>query len=105
MDKNPPAPCAKGHRFDPWIEKIPHAIEQLNLDPQLLSLHVATPVARVPRACAPQQEKPLQREAHAMHLESSLWSQLEIACIEQLRPSAANKYTEYKITLSLILLP
>ena len=33
--------------------------------PQLLSLHDTTNEARVPRACAPQQEKPLQREACA----------------------------------------
>ena len=33
--------------------------------PQLLSLHATTTEAHVPRACAPQQEKPLQWEACA----------------------------------------
>ena len=33
--------------------------------PQLLSLRAATAEARAPRARAPQQEKPLQWEAHA----------------------------------------
>ena len=33
-------------------------------EPQLLSLHAATIEARMPRACAPQQEKPPQWEAH-----------------------------------------
>ena len=33
--------------------------------PQLLSLHAATTEAHTPRACAPQQEKPLQWEARA----------------------------------------
>ena len=95
----------RGHEFDPWSGKIPHAAEQLSpcttttepvhhsywspgaLEPtycnfwahtlqllkpvhsrahvpQLLSLHAATTEARVPRACAPQQEKPPQRETH-----------------------------------------
>ena len=34
--------------------------------PQLLSLHAATTEAHVPRAHALQQEKPRQREAHAL---------------------------------------
>ena len=34
-------------------------------EPQLLSPHATTTEARAPRACAPQQEKPLPWEAHA----------------------------------------
>ena len=40
--------------------------------------------ARVPRACAPQQEKPLQREART--------PQLEKACVQQQRPNAAKNF-------------
>ena len=46
--------------------------------------------AHAPRACAPQQEKPSQGEAHALQLESSPHSpQLEKACKQQQRPSTA----------------
>ena len=61
----------RGHRFNPWSKKIPHAKEQLSpCAPQLLSLcsrvqvpHLLKPVC--PRTHALQQEKPLQWEAHA----------------------------------------
>ena len=43
--------------FDYWSRKIPHSVEQL-------SLCAITTEARVPRACAPQQEKPPKWEAH-----------------------------------------
>ena len=46
------------------FEKIPHASEQLN--PVCHSYWVC-----VPRACAPQEEKPLKWEPHALQLESS----------------------------------
>ena len=50
-----------------------------------------------PRACAPQQEKPQQRETHAPQLESNAYSpQLEKACSQQQRPSAAKTNTEQK---------
>ena len=40
------------------------------------------------RACAPQQEKPLQWEVHVQQVESSpCWSQLEKAHVQQQRPS------------------
>ena len=48
----------KRHGFDPWSRKIPHAAEQLSLcttTPELMSHH-----SHVPKAHAPQQEKPLQ---------------------------------------------
>ena len=48
----------RGHRFEPWSGKIPHAMEQL-------SLPAATTEAHAPRARAPQQEKPPRGEAHA----------------------------------------
>ena len=47
-------PQCRGHRFNPWSRKIPHATEQL-------SLCGTTTEAPVPRAWAPQ-EKPLQWE-------------------------------------------
>ena len=50
--KNPPA-NAGGHGFEPWSGKIPHAAEQL-------SPRATTTEAHVPRARAPQQEKPPQ---------------------------------------------
>ena len=50
--KNLPA-NARGHGFQPWSGKIPHAAEQL-------SLCTTTTEALVPRSCALQQEKPLQ---------------------------------------------
>ena len=39
--------------------------------PQLLSPCTATTEAHAPRACAPQQEKPLQQVAHTLQLEKS----------------------------------
>ena len=53
VDKNMPlSACqSRGQRFCPWSGKIPHAARQR-------SLHAATPEARMPTACAPQQEKP-----------------------------------------------
>ena len=62
----------RGHGLKPWSGKIPHATEQLSPVPQLLSLFsrahepqllspcATTTEAHVPRACAPQQQKPLQ---------------------------------------------
>ena len=55
----------QGHGFKPWSEKIPHAVEQLSpctttTEPVLYSPQATTTEARVPRACAPQQEKPPQ---------------------------------------------
>ena len=43
----------QGNRFKPWSGKIPHVAEQL-------SPRATTTEARVPRARAPQQEKPPQ---------------------------------------------
>ena len=53
--KSPPA-NEGGHRFNPWSGKIPHAMEQLHP-------HATTTDVRAPRACASQQEKPLQWKA------------------------------------------
>ena len=67
-----------GMRVRSWLGMIPHAREQLKTHApqplssssrahrsQLVSSHAAATEAHVPRACAPQQEKPLQREAQA----------------------------------------
>ena len=51
MDENPPAK-AGGHGFNPRSGKIPCAEKQLSPEPHLLKA--------VPRACAPQQERPPQ---------------------------------------------
>ena len=61
----------RGHGFEPWSGKIPHATEQLSLcttttEPALYSPKTTTThmllllEAHASRACAPQQEKPLQ---------------------------------------------
>ena len=47
----------RGQEFYPWSRKIPHAMEQLSL-----CTTTAEPIH--PRACAPQQDKPLQWETH-----------------------------------------
>ena len=50
------------------------------------------PIAVHPTACALQQEKPLQWEAHALELERSVHSPpLEKAYVQQWRPSTARK--------------
>ena len=51
-----PGGQCRGHGFEPWSGKIPHAAEQL-------SQCATTTKAHAPRAHAPQQEKPLQWEA------------------------------------------
>ena len=68
------------HGFDPWSGKIPHASGNQASAPQLWKLcsrareqkplkpHVASREACGPRVCAPQQEKPPQREACASQL-------------------------------------
>ena len=65
--------------------------------PQLLSPHAATTEALTPSACAPQQEKLRQWEAHALKLQSSLHlPQLQKAHVQQRRPSPTNKITDIK---------
>ena len=54
----------RGHRFNPWSGKIPHAVEPPRLCPTNTEPEcIPAPEVHVRRACAPQQEKPLQREA------------------------------------------
>ena len=81
MLKKKSACQCRGHGFEHWAGEIPHATEQLSpwaqllslrsraREPQLLSPRVTTTEARVPRACAPQQEKPPQWEGPARHNE------------------------------------
>ena len=58
--------------------------------PQLLSLRATTTEACVSRACALQQEKPLQWEARAQQQRVAPCSpQLEKALVQQRRPNAA----------------
>ena len=61
-------------------------------EPQLLNPCAATTEARVPRACAPQQEKPPQWEARAPQQKGSPRSpQLEKARVQQRRLNTAKK--------------
>ena len=83
--------------FSPWSRKIPHAAEQLlslcssSQDSQLLKpLH--------PWALAPQQEKPLEWEAHAPQLVKSPPSNKD-----PMQPKI-NKQKEYSISSSLTIL-
>ena len=60
----------RGHVFEPWSEKTLHAAEQLSLcatttQSVLYSPWATTTEAHMPRARAPQQEKPSQWEARA----------------------------------------
>ena len=74
----------QGTWFDSWSRKITHATGQL-------SSCTTTPGA-APEAYALKQEKSTQREACALQLESSPCSlQLQKACIQQWRLSAAKK--------------
>ena len=57
------------HRFDPWSERIPHAPQLLSLGSAARKLQLLKPTC--PRAGAPQQEKPQQKEVCVPHLESS----------------------------------
>ena len=77
MVKNPPANAGDtGLSPGPGSSHMPQSNEArvpqlLSLrsrarEPQLLSPWATTTEARVPRACAPQQEKPTQWEAHAL---------------------------------------
>ena len=66
----------QGRSYMPWGHRA-H-------EPQLLSLSAATPEARVPRACALQQHRPLQQEAHTPQLESDVHlPQLKKACAQK----------------------
>ena len=73
----------RGHGIDPWSGKIPHAVEQL-------SPCAATTEACRPRACAPQQEKPLQWEGSTPQRRvGSARCQLKKARAQQRRPNTA----------------
>ena len=82
----------RGHGFDPWSGKIPHAQEQL-------SLCTATAEAHGPGAHALQHEKPLQREAHAPQQRVPRLLHLEKAHVQQPRPSAAKSKIKRRILL------
>ena len=65
-------PC-RGHRFEPWSWRIPHAAERLGpcttaTEPALWSSWVTTADAHAPRARVPQWEGPPQWEACAPQL-------------------------------------
>ena len=80
------------HRFDPWSVKIPHAAGQLSpcaLEHGSRNYWIHTPQLLKPEcsgACALQQEKPPQGEAHELQLDSSplLTAAKERACSEDI---------------------
>ena len=79
----------RGRRFHSWSGKISHAMGQL-------SPCTTTTDTSVPRAHVPQ-EQPLQWEAHTLQPESSRrLRQLEKACAQQGRPSAAPRTNKQK---------
>ena len=86
VDKNPPASAGECE-FDPQPVKIPHAAEQLNRVPQLLSLCAATTEAQEPRACAQQREIPATRSPCTTTKGPCMW-QLEKAHGQQQKPRA-----------------
>ena len=62
----------RGHRFNPWSRKIPHAVGQLSQYAKTTAPHaLLLPKPAHPRARAQQQEKPVQWEAGAPQLEGS----------------------------------
>ena len=79
----------QGTWFDPWSRKFPLAAEQLSLVGHNYWAHPLEPTSdnywasACLRACAPQQEKPPQWEAHT--------PQLEKVHEQQQRPRAAKK--------------
>ena len=65
-------------------------VHQPLLSPTTVGLRATTAEAHTHRAHAPHREKPLQREAHALQLDSNLPStHLETACAQQQTPSTA----------------
>ena len=93
---------SRGHGFDPWFRKIPHATEQLSLCAptakptcpracalQLLSPRAATTEARAPRARALQREATVMRSPRTTMKSSPCSPQLEKARVQQRRPNAA----------------
>ena len=68
-----------------WLLSLHSRAQEL----QLLSLCAAATEAYAPRACAPQQNKPLQWEARALQQSSAHLQQLEKAHTKQERPSTA----------------
>ena len=84
VDGSPLGGC-RGHGFDSWSRRIPHAEEQRGPC-------AATTEVCVPRSCVPPREKSLQREVCAPRLESSpLFPQLEKAQVQQRRHSTTKK--------------
>ena len=104
MDKNPPASAGDtgsiprlGRFHMPWSNwaHAPQLLLSLRsraYKAQLPSPRAAATGSCAPRACALRQQEPLQWEAHAQQLESSLHSQqLEKAQAKQQRPNTAKK--------------
>ena len=76
----------KGHGFDPWSGKIPHALEQVSR-----SVHHSYEAHMPYSPCSATREANAMRN-HVPQLESSPSSpQLQKACVQQQRPSAAKK--------------
>ena len=84
----------RGHGFDPWLGKIPHAMEQLSpcattTEPVLQSLRATTTEAYVPTARALQREGTAMRSPRTATKSSPCSPQLKKAHAQQRRPNAA----------------
>ena len=78
----------RGYKFNPWFRKISNAAGQL-------SSSTTTTEPTFPRACAPQQEKPLQWETHTQlesspHPNPARLLQLKKVHAQKWRPSTAH---------------
>ena len=93
----------RGHGFDPWSGKIPHAAQLspciTTTDPALWSLGATTTEACAPGACALQQEKPPPRSLRTATKSSPRSLQLEKTRAQQRRPNAAKKLKKKKKNL------
>ena len=75
----------RGHSFNPWSGKIPHALAQL-------SLCATTTKDHAPRGpSSSTREATAKRNTHAAVKSSPHLPQLEKACLQQWRPSIAKK--------------
>ena len=74
----------RGHGFDPWSTKTPHAMEQLSPCTTATKASYLELVLRNKRS--PCNEKTVQHNERSPHLQ-----QLERACVQQQKPSAAKE--------------
>ena len=88
----------RGHRFEPWSGRIPHATEQGAREPQLLSLHVWS-------LCSATGEAAIVRGPRTVIKSGPRLPQLEKALMQKRRPNTAIKKKQKKATCFLMALP